>query len=142
MADPVLRPGAITDEQYKAWQEYQQAGGMLALYEWVDAGQPTIIEERAAFAWLSRADTWLNSQVELGEEKGGISEAEYDLAIQDLIDRLSGADKYVGNRQTILDLPQSILNDVESYTKGLITTGQKSREQFQKEQQQDRKSVV
>jgi len=129
-------------EDYEAWQEYQKAGGQLSFDEWLDAGMPTIVEERAALAWLGRADAWLNAQVELGEDKGGISEAEYDIAMQDLMARLSGTGKYIGDRQTILDLPQSILNDVENYTKGLVTTGQKNQEQAQKEQQEINEAVL
>ena len=126
----------IPSENQKAWETYREGGGLLGYYEWLDAGTPTITEERASLAWMSRTDIWLSSLVDLGEDKGGISEAEYDVVWGDLYDRLFGQGKYVGARQTVIELPSAIRSDVERYWTSLPVTAQREAQEIAQQQAQ------
>ena len=126
-----LRPGAITDEQWQQWNEYRKNGGLLELYEWVDSGMPSVVSEKAAAAWLERLGAYLMSQT----ESGFISESERDVIWDDMVGRLTGQGKYAGQRHTILDLPSSVLSDVERYWTGLPKAEQKRIEDVAKELQ-------
>jgi len=126
----------ITEEESVAYKEYREDGGQLGYQEWVDAGMPTATEERAAFAWLGRLDLYLVNQM----TSGAITEAEADLIWNDVYDRLFGGGKYVGLRQTTIDLPSAIRNDVERYTASLPVAEQKRIEQearYAQQQAQD-----
>ena len=117
--DEFLQP---KPEDTEAYRKYREGGGILAYQEWVDSGKPTVVEEKANIAWLNRFSDYLGAQV----ESGVITKEEAVLTGQDVQSRLFGQGKYVGNRQTILNLPQSILSDVESYTKQLSAQDRKT----------------
>ena len=117
-------PGAITDEQYQAWLEYQKAGGILEFYEWLDGGMPTITEEQANIAWMQRLDAYLTNQL----NSGNISESEAKVIGNDTRDRLFGQGTYAGDRKNFNQLPAAILSDVERYWTGLPIAAQKEAE--------------
>jgi len=120
-----LRPLEAKGEQYDTWRKYNEAGGLLDYYDWLDAGMPTITEESASVAWMKRMDAYLSSQI----QSGNIAQSEADLVWNDMQDRLFGAGKYAGNRQTVIDLPAAIKSDVERYWTGLPIAAQREAEQ-------------
>ena len=131
MGRDAFLPGAITDAQWQAWNEYKAAGGFYGLYEWVAAGEPTIQEEKAAIAFRDRLNIYLDAQI----ASGAMSEAEADVLSQDTVDRLMGQGKYKGKRETVIDLPHWIVTGVENYITGLPVAEQKRIDQQIKEAQ-------
>jgi len=124
-------PGAITDEQYEAWQEYRQADGPLEIYQWIAAGMPDVTGITAANAWLDRLSQYLVSQI----EQGFISEAEAKVIGRDMEARLFGSGTYAGKPQSVMELPSSIQTDVERYWTSLPAEAQKAAEQSVRERQ-------
>jgi len=121
----------VTDEQRRAWQEYQAQGGRQSLYDWIDSGMPAAAEEQAASAWMDRLFSYLEQQY----NSGLISESEANVILSDMAGRLSGSGKYAGKRQTTMDLPSTIRSDVERYTEQIATEPARLAEQRRQEQE-------
>uniref|UniRef100_A0A6M3IP85 Uncharacterized protein n=1 Tax=viral metagenome TaxID=1070528 RepID=A0A6M3IP85_9ZZZZ len=95
-------------------------------------------EDKATDAWLERLGAYLMAQM----QQGFVSEAEADLIWDDMVGRLTGQGKYEGVKHTVLDLPSTILNDVENYWKSLPIEAQKAIDQQAREAQQQAQDIA
>lgn len=136
--EDLIRKGILTDEQANAWLEYNQSGGTLGPIAWVNAGMPSISEEQAADSWMARLGNYLMSQMEQGFK----SEPEADVIWEDMNNRLTGQDKYAGERQTVADLSGPIVTAVKSYWTSLPVERQKAIDQEARESQQREENIA
>jgi len=125
MGDEFLQTTPVNTDEYRL---YREGGGELGYQAWLDAGMPSL----ASNAWLERLGAYLMAQM----QKGFVSEAEADLIWGDMVNRLTGQGKYVGVTHTVMDLPPSVLSDVERYWTSLPVEAQKAAEQKAREAQQ------
>lgn len=116
--------GPISTDQWKAWNEYRNAGGVLEISDWIAAGSPNITEERADIAWMQRYIAYQDYQV----EQGFISPEERNVTLQDVEQQILGVGEYQGEPKHFYQLNQGLQSDVERYWTGLPVAEQKRKE--------------
>ena len=57
-------PGAVSNEDYRAWVEYQKAGGLHGLYDWISLGKPPVGADQDIWDYLNtQLLEYLGSQI-------------------------------------------------------------------------------